>query len=200
MESVEGKMTELTEQMLACWMSAWRITTLAPKGHRVRWLSRFHCRSLALPRGMVLSQSAGWAAVRAGRMWPKYGQRGEPQNMESWKPSSFALLDTWPHPLRIVRLVRRSLCTIQGSTTDSYYGTRRDPRSQNCSDFFWDFFCWRLEPEPQALSVTRTRTRFPCDQGEDFLFHSNEEKNHCLGHDRRQLFVFLQGHARYLAA
>lgn len=99
MESVEGKMTELTEQMLACWMSAWRITTLAPKGHRVRWLSRFHCRSLALPRGMVLSQSAGWAAVRAGRMWPKYGQRGEPQNMESWKPSSFALLDTWPHPV-----------------------------------------------------------------------------------------------------
>lgn len=131
------------------------------------------------------------------KVWPKGGTtvHGELETLEFRPVGHMA-----PIPLRIVSPVRRSLARYKGPPRapimehDGIRGARIAPI------FFWDFFCWPLEPEPQALSVTRTRTRFPCDQGEDFLFHSNEEKNHCLGHDLRQLFVFLQGHARYLAA
>lgn len=138
MEAVEGKMTELTEQMVACWMSAWRITTLAPKGHRVRWLSRFHCRSLALPRVWYCHSQPDGPFGRAER-----GQsmaKGDNHNtLESSKSASFVLLAP------VTNCKSCKSCTIQGSTTGSYYGTRRDPRSQNCSDsFFGAFFGWYL--------------------------------------------------------
>lgn len=125
--SVEGKMTDLTEQMVACWMSAWRITTLAPKGHRVRWLSRFHCRSLALPRVWYCHSQLGRIVAK---VWPK----GE--------PTIHGLLDTWPHPVTDCKSCKS--CTIQGSTTGSYYGATTGPAEPELlRSFFGPFFAGR---------------------------------------------------------